>query len=138
MVKNMTALQRTETEERFPFYLKIVGEKFRETKAVKGLVKRMDTEEAERKEKLRAALDSVVTEARVKKLVHKMVDKGTIPENWGKRDLKIISKKLGAVLYEDYLKEEPDTVELVGEKVFRKMCTVPAMPMVQAMTTETE
>lgn len=136
VVKNMTALNNP--EGRFPFYLKIVGEKFRETKAVKGLVKLLDSEEAERKEKLRAALDSVVTEARVRKLVHKMVDKGTIPENWGKNDLGTISKKLGAVLYEDCLKEEPATVELVGEEVFRKMCTVPAMPMVRAMLTETE
>lgn len=138
VVKNMTAIQRTETEERFPFYLKIVGEKFKETKAVKGLVKLLDTEEAERKEKLRAALDSVVTEARVRKLVHKMVDKGTLPENWGKRDLGTISKKLGTILYEDCLKEEPDIVELVGEEVFRKMCIISAMPIVRAMMTKTE
>ncbi len=133
VVKNMTAIQRIGTEERFPFYLKIVGEKFKETKAVKGLVKKLDSEETERKEKLRAALDSVVTEARVRKLVHKMVDKGTIPENWGKKDLGIISKNIGKAIYEDCLKEEPATVELVGEEVFRKMCTVPAMPMVRKM-----
>lgn len=131
VVKNMTTLNNPET--RFPFYLKIVGEKFRETKAVKGLVKKLDSEETERKEKLRAALDSVVTEARVRKLVHKMVDKGILPENWGKKDLGTISKNIGKVIYEDCLKEEPATVELVGEEVFRKMCTVPAMPMVRKM-----
>lgn len=50
---------------------------------MKGLVKLLDTEEIERKEKLRAALDSVVTEARVRKLVYKMVDKGTISRELG-------------------------------------------------------
>lgn len=85
VVKNMTALNSPEA--RFPAYLKIVGEKFRETKAVKGLVKLLDTEEIERKEKLRAALDSVVTEARVRKLVYKMVDKGTISRELGEKGL---------------------------------------------------
>lgn len=54
---------------------------------MKGLVKLLDTEEIERKEKLRAALDSVVTEARVRKLVYKMVDKGTISRELGEKGL---------------------------------------------------
>lgn len=49
-----------------------------------------------------------------------------------------ISKNIGKAIYEDCLKEEPAMVELVGEEVFRKMCTVLAMPMVLAMMTETE
>ena len=131
VVKNMTRLNDSETN--FPFCLKIVGEAFKETKAVKGLVKKLDVEEAERKEKLRVALDSVVTEARVRKLVHKMVDKGIIPENWGKSNLDTISKNIGYVVYEDCLKEEPEIVELVGNEVFRKMCTVPAMIIVESL-----
>lgn len=131
VVKNMTKLHSQ--KEKYPVYLKVVGEAFKETKAVKGLVKKLDVEEAERKERLRAVLDSVVTEARVRKLVHKMVDKGVIAENWNKQDLGTISKRIGTVLYEDCLKEEPATVELVGEEVFRKVCTVPAMPIVRSM-----
>lgn len=75
---------------------------------MKGLVKLLDTEEIERKEKLRAALDSVVTEARVRKLVYKMVDKGTISRELGggKKDLGTISKNIGEAIYEDCLKED--------------------------------
>ena len=131
VIKNMTMLN--DPEAKFPAYLKIVGDKFKETKAVKGLVKKLDSEEAERKEKLRAALDSVVTEARVRKLVLKMVDNGTIPEDWGKKDLGTISKRIGDILFNDCMKEEPDTVELVGEEVFHRMCSVPAMPIVRSM-----
>jgi len=131
VVKNMTRLN--DPEANFPFCLKIVGEAFKETKAVKGLAKKLDAEEAERKERLRATLNSVVTEARVRKLVHKMVDKGIIPENWEKRDLGTISKKIGSVVYEDCLKEEPEIVELIGNEAFRKMCTVPAMIIVKSM-----
>lgn len=134
VVKNMTKLN--DPNANYPFCLKIVGEAFRETKAVKGLVKKLDVEEAERKERLRSTLDSVVTEARVRKLVHKMVDKGLIPENWGKKDLGTISKKIGSVVYEDCLKEEPDVVDLVGDEAFRKMCTIPAMLFVKSMLSQ--
>lgn len=62
-----------------------------------------------------------------------MVDRGIIPEHWSKRDLGTISKNIGIALYEDCLKEELDTVELIGNEVFRKMCVVPAMPFVKSM-----
>ena len=98
------------------------------------MIQNLDIEEAGRKERLRATLDSVVTEARVRKLVHKMVDKGIIPENWGKRNLGTISKNISSVVYEDCLKEEPEIVELVGNKVFCKMCTVPTMIIVKSVS----
>ena len=65
-----------------------------------------------------------------------MVDKGLIPENWGKKDLGTISKKIGSVVYEDCLKEEPDVVDLVGDEAFRKMCTIPAMLFVKSMLSQ--
>lgn len=122
-----------DSKANFPFCLKIVGEAFKETKTVKGLVKKLDIEEAKLKERLRAALDSVVTEARVRKLVHKMVDKGIIPENWGKSNLSTISKNISSVVYEDCLKEKPEIVKPVGNEVFREMCTVPAMIIVKSL-----
>lgn len=68
----------------------------------------------ERRLQLQAQVDSVVTEARVIKLLHKMVDDGVIPEDWGEKEMGIISKKIGGAVYYDCLKEEKETVEEVG------------------------
>lgn len=53
---------------------------------------------------------TVVTRARIEKILHKMVDDGLIPENWDRNEIGIIMKNLGKLVYEDCLKEEPDIV----------------------------
>ena len=71
VVKNMTRLNDPST--RSPFYLKIVGEKFTETKGQKH-VKVVDPEKLKAVEENKALAETIVTEARVAKLLNKLVD----------------------------------------------------------------
>lgn len=101
VVKNMTNSN----------YTKLVSEKFKETHSPK---RRQPTEkqmqaQTQQSEDMKIAA-SVVTRARIEKILHKMVDDGLIPENWGRNEIGIIMKNLGKLVYEDCLKEEPDII----------------------------
>lgn len=109
VVKNQTRLN--DPDNRKPFYVKIVGEKFSETKGHK--IKEVDPEKIKNMEDNRKLAETIVTEARVTKLLNKFVDEGILPENWGATDMPIIAKNLGKAVYEDCIKEEPETVKQV-------------------------
>lgn len=126
VVKNMTRLNDPNT--RLPFYTKIVADKFAEKKSVK----KFDETKLERRAKLQAIVESVVTEGRVTKLVHKMVDEGIIPEDWDEHDMATIAKNIGREVYYDCVKEELETVEQVGE-LFGKLASGTAMKIVRGM-----
>lgn len=126
VVKNMTRLNDPNT--RLLFYTKIVADKFAEIKKVK----KFDESKLEKRAKLQAVVESVVTEGRVTKLVHKMVDEGIIPENWDEHDMGIIAKNIGREVYYDCVKEEPETVEMLGE-LFGKFANGTAMKIVRGM-----
>lgn len=111
VVKNMTRLNDPNT--RSPFYLKIVGEKFTETKGQKH-VKVVDPEKLKSMEENKALAETIVTEARVVKLLNKFVDDGILPEDWGAKEMPIVAKNLTKAVYEDCVKEEPDTVKQIG------------------------
>lgn len=126
VVKNMTRLNDPNT--RLPFYTKIVGEKFAEKKSIR----QVDPDKLEKRARLQTIVDSVVTEGRVTKLVHKMVDEGIIPEDWDEHNMSVIAKNIGREVYYDCLKEEPETVEQVGE-LFGKLASGTAMRIVRNM-----
>lgn len=126
VVKNMTRLNNPNT--RLPFYTKIVADKFAEKKSVK----KFDEGKLERRVKLQAIVESVVTEGRVRKLVHKMVDEGLIPEDWDEHNMSDIARKIGREVYYDCVKEEPETVEQVGE-LFGKLASGTAIKIVRSM-----
>ena len=128
VVKNMSRINDPNT--RLPFYTKIVGEKFPERKSVKPKV--IDPEKMAERERFQALVDSVVTEGRVTKLVHKMVDEGIIPEKWDEHDMGTIARNIGKAVYYDCVKEEPDVVEQVGEH-FGKLANGTAMRIVRGM-----
>lgn len=128
VVKNMSRINDPNT--RLPFYTKIVGEKFSEKKSVKPKV--IDPEKMAERERFQALVDSVVTEGRVTKLVHKMVDEGIIPEKWDEHDMGTIARNIGKAVYYDCVKEEPDVVEQVGEH-FGKLANGTAMRIVRGM-----
>ena len=117
VVKNMT---------RLPFYTKIVGERFSEKKHTK----KVKLDKMAEIERLQEIVKTVVTEARVVKLVHKMVDDGIIPENWDEHDMGTIAKNIGKAVYYDCLKEEPEVVDEVGEH-FGKVSQRLAMQIVR-------
>lgn len=126
VVKNMTRLNDPNT--RLPFYTKIVTDKFAE----KMSVRKFDEGKLEKRAKLQAIVESIVTEARVTKLVHKMVDEGIIPENWDEHDMAVIARNIGKEVYYDCVKEEPETVEQVGE-LFGKLASGTAMKIIRSM-----
>jgi hypothetical protein len=125
VVKNMTKLNNPNT--RLPFYTKIVGEKFAEKK---DHVKTIDTEALSERQRAQDLTATIVTEARVTKLLHKLVDNGIVPENWDETNMGDIAKNLPRNLYEDCVKEEKDIVEQVGAD-FGKFASSLAMKIIR-------
>lgn len=112
VVKNQTRLN--DPNGRRPFYLKIVGEQFAETKAHKhNKIKQADADVLAKLEADKALAETIVTEARVNKILLKFVDGGIIPEDWTARDMGTIAKNLPRAVYEDCIKEEPETVKQI-------------------------
>lgn len=128
VVKNMSRINDPNT--RLPFYTKIVGEKFSEKKSIRPKV--IAPEKMAERERLQTLVESIVTEGRVTKLVHKMVDEGIIPEKWDEHDMATIARNIGKAVYYDCVKEEPGVVEQVGE-FFGKFANGTAMKIVRGM-----
>lgn len=106
VVKNQSKLN--DPNGRTPFYIKIVSEKFQETH--EHHAKTVSPEQLKAQEENKALCGSIVTEARVTKILHKLVDEGILPENWGAKEMSIVAKNLCSRIYEDCMKEEPETV----------------------------
>ena len=126
VVKNQTRLN--DPDYRHPFYLKIVGEKFCETKA-HGHIKQTNPDVLAKLEADRELAETIVTEARVTKILHKMVDEGIIPADWGSHDMGTIAKNLPRLVYEDCVKEESETVYAINN--FGKIANSIAMGVVR-------
>mgnify|MGYP004509979917 FL=1 len=122
VIKNMTRLN--DPDENFPFYVKIVGEAFKEKRAIGGWGMKMLDHKNE-KSIAQELTESVVTTARVRKLILKMVDEQELPINWKELDPRTIMRKLSNAVYYDCAKEEPETVEQVG-KDFGKYAAIAA------------
>ena len=113
VIKNQTKLG---VETRSPVYIKIVDEKFKEHMANKGhKAKVVDPEKQKEVEKAAALMATIVTEARVKKMVMKLIDEGILPSELTPRDMGTAMKNLPKRVFDDILKEEPDTVAAAGE-----------------------
>ncbi|MBQ3567220.1 MAG: hypothetical protein IJA12_08575 [Oscillospiraceae bacterium] len=124
VVKNMSSLDHN------VIYTKIVHERFREVhRAPKP--KPTDMELIRERERLTELAGTIVTEARVKKLLYKLIDDGIVPENYTIKDTSLVMKNLPSAVYYDCLKEEPEVVsqfEQFGKysgpitiRIFKKM-----------------
>lgn len=127
VVKNQTKLNNPNT--RLPFYTKIVCDTFCETKGHRES-KPVDIEKMAERERLQSITETIVTNARVQKLVNKMVDDGILREDWDAHDMSIIAKNIGKEIYYDCVKEEPEIVNQVGE-LFGKLASFTAMKLVR-------
>lgn len=107
VIKNMTKLNGNNT--RLPFYVKIVGEKFQEVQKRRE-PKVISAEEMRAREENEALAKTIVTDARVRKILHKMVDEDILPEDWNENHMGVVAKNLTRLVYEDCIKEENDTV----------------------------
>lgn len=120
VIKNQTKLN--DTNSRTPYYIKIVGEKFQETH--EHHKKEVSPEQIQALEENKALCESIVTEARVTKILHKLVDEGILPENWGASEMPIVAKNLCKRVFEDCQKEEPETTAKIENfgKVANSIC----------------
>ena len=95
----------------------------------------MSMEQINERNELQELTNSVVTTARVRKLLLKLVDENKLPQNWKELDQKVIMKKLSSAVYYDCVKEEPETVEQVGKK-FGKYASIAAKNQLQVVMEE--
>ena len=110
VIKNQTRLN--DSNRRLPFYIKIVSDKFQETKKVKK--KKPNPQDLEVINQNLELAKTIITRARVEKMLNKFVDEGILPEDWGAKEMPIVAKNLTKAVYEDCVKEEPNTVKQIG------------------------
>lgn len=94
---------------RFPYYVKIVNEKFSEVHSSKP--KTIDPEKLAAREAEQAAVAEVVTKRRIIKQIEKFIEDQIIPFDWGGESMKQISKLLPKAVWNDIIKEEPEIVQ---------------------------
>lgn len=124
VVKNISRLDAPEDAK--PYFVKIVCDQFCEVHKTK----KHDTTGINKRIEMQNIVSSVVTEARVAKLINKMIDEGVLPENYGEPEMAIINKRIVGDVYKDCLKEEPDVVNSVG-KLFGAIASTVAKEHVQ-------
>ncbi len=108
VIKNQTKLN--DKSNRFPVYLKIVNAQFKETQLKNHVKKVLDpNDEIERAEAAEHA-NELITEARVRKEIGKMIDEGLLPELLTGEDMAVIARNLPKRIYYDIDKEDHDTL----------------------------
>ena len=133
VVKNMTRLNNK--DYRTPFYTKIVGEKFVEIKGYHD-GKLSNPEIVAKIEAQKALTQRIVVKARIEKILNKLIDEGVLPENWSSKDMGIIAKNLPKAIYEDCIKEEKETVDLIDN--FGKLANGVSMNLARTILRERE
>lgn len=126
VIKNQSVLN--DKTRRLPTYIKIVSEKF--TEVHKDRPKKILTPEelAEREAQFQLC-ESIVTKRRIEKFLDKFVDEGILPEDWDEHQLGVIAKNISRRIYEDCVKEEPETVAQIEN--FGKLCSKVSMDWVK-------
>lgn len=96
-------------------FVKLVSEKFAEVQKQKR-PKNPNIDSA-----LIEKIKSVLTTARIDKLIHKLVDENVLQEDYSIKDMGIILKALGNKVFEDIMKEESDLFINDEEKKIKKI-----------------
>ena len=113
VIKNQSKLDSDNNKA--PAYLKIVNERFKESQHSKKEKKPVDPEAEAAKAEAAKLVASIVTEARVRKIILKLVDEGLVPAELQPKDMGTVMKQLPKRCFADCLKEEPETVKQLGE-----------------------
>lgn len=132
VVKNMERLN--DPNGRLPYYVKLVTADFKEKMLTK-IREPLSLEEIAAVEREKELVASIVTFARIRKMLHNLVDEGIIPEDFQMEDMGTIAKNLGRRIYEDCVKEEPEIVNEVGNK-FGKRAASEAMSLAKEIIIE--
>lgn len=134
VVKNESKLNNPNT--RLPFYVKLVCDQFCETKSHKSS-KPTDFAKLAERERKQELTNTIVTQARVQKLLNEMVDEGILVEDWSAKEMGTIAKNLGRAIYNDCVKEELETVSEIGDD-FGKFASSTAMRVAREILRERE
>ena len=113
VIKNQSKLYRDDV--RSPIYIKIVDEKFKEAMHSTKEKKPVDPAVEAAKAEAAKLASTIVTEARVRKLILKLVDEGKLPSELKPKDMGAVMKVLPKLVFDDVMKEEAETVKLLGE-----------------------
>lgn len=122
VIKNQTRLNDPDNKK--PFYVKIVTEQFREVQKSNKAKKELDPTKLAADAANMELTRTIVTEARVRKILNKLVDENILRENWDETDMPIVAKNLSKRIIEDCIKEENDTVVKIEGfgKTANKVC----------------
>lgn len=102
-----------------PEYVKIVAKEFSEVHQSKSQ-KEIDPAKIAAKKADEALAATIVTARRITKGLEKLIEDGIIPEDWDEKSLGVIAKHLPRAIYNDCVKEEPETVAQIEN--FGKIC----------------
>ena len=113
-------------------FVKLISDAFAE---VKGIPKQR------REHKPKAAevqfVQSVLTKARIEKMLHKFVDEGIVDEDFGLESMGTILKHMGERIFEDIMSEESDLLPYdYDEKMIRKSIGKTTGSIVRKIITE--
>lgn len=115
---------------RTPEYVKIVAKEFSEVHKSKEH-KEIDTEALAAREAAKALAMTIVTERRIVKAIEKMIEDDIIPVDWDEHNLGVIAKNLPRAIYNDCVKEEPETVAQIED--FGKICAGISMEIARGL-----
>lgn len=126
VIKNQDKLN--DPDCRNPFYLKIVNDSFKETQVNNHIKKVLDPNDEIDKAEAEECAAKVVTEARVRKDINKMIDEGILPETINPQDMSLVARNLPKRIYDDVIKEESELIgDCISNKYFGKAVGSQAM-----------
>lgn len=102
-----------------PEYVKIVAKEFSEVHQSKPQ-KEIDPAKIAAKKADETLAATIVTARRITKGLEKLIEDDIIPEDWDEKSLGVIAKHLPRAIYNDCVKEEPETVAQIEN--FGKIC----------------
>lgn len=126
VIKNQTALE----QERGPHILKYVNPEFKETQKKNHKKKLEDPNKLNKKTEAEEYIRMIVTDARVMKCYHKLVDDGILPEKFELKHMKHVAQNLPKAVYEDCVKEELEILKKAGE-FGGKLCSKVTMEIIK-------
>ena len=125
VIKNQTKLN--DPNCRTPFHLKIVNDSFKETQLGNRIMKEIDPNEEILKKAAEDGANQLITEARIRKEINKMIDEGILTEDIKAQDMGIIARNLPKRIYDDILKEDAEAFNTLQNKYLGKAIGTVAM-----------
>lgn len=113
-----------------PAYVKIVAKEFSEVHQSKPQ-KDIDPAKIAARQAAEALAETIVTERRITKGLEKFIEDAIIPTNWDEHDMPTIARNLPRAIYNDCLKEEPETVAQIEN--FGKICGSLSMKLARGL-----